>query len=84
MKIVNILNRKTLRSVCQNYCGKEIDFDKCNFNIGKPLKITYITGSYFTHENVEDIKDGDINTFQVITTNKIWEIEKLYEMKGIK
>ena len=77
MKITDIINKNTYESVCYYYLNKEIDLDKCIIEIGKPLKIVYLDGSHFTHEDVCSVRDVDDEIITIHTTKKVWTLSRL-------
>ena len=50
MVIGKIINKTTQQEVCQQYINKPIR--EILDDIGKELKVTYVDGSFFTHETV--------------------------------
>lgn len=75
MEIVLIQNLITNKSVCPQYLHKKLNMSKTEFIVGKPLKVVYEKGSFFTHENVVSVKYPDDNTIYIKTTNKVWIIK---------
>lgn len=77
MKIVSIINKTTKQDVCSQYLNKDIDMEHSYIEVGNPLKIRYKLGSFFCHEEVEDVKlDYDKKTMIIETTKKIWTLSE--------
>lgn len=82
-KMVSIVNKNTNQQVLNEKLDRELNLDKCEFEVNKPLKIVYSNGVFFSHELVKDvICDTDI--ICVITSKKIWNLVNDYDGKLIK
>lgn len=75
MEIANIINKNTGKTVCNQYLNRKIDFDKCVFELGQPLKIVYSDGLSFTHEDIWFITIIDEVTIKIETTKKVWILQ---------
>jgi len=73
-QIIMILNRNARKRVCEQYCWKFINLDKCSIESGLPLKIVYENGIMFQHEKVLEIEPFDEYGLMVTTTKKEWYI----------
>lgn len=72
MEITLIYNKHSKDESCKYYLNRKLNMDKTIIEIGKPLKIVYETGSFFTHEDVVDIEYPDEVTIRIETAKKIW------------
>lgn len=72
-----ILNKNTKEEICKQYSKKLVSNDINDFKIGEPLKIKYLAGSSFTHEDIVDIEEDDYG-FWIETTKKLWRFNYGY------
>lgn len=72
-KIILILNKDEQR-VCEYYCYKEIDLDKCIIETGLELVIYYKNGSHFKHEVVKSVEGFGEYGLKITTSKKVWYI----------
>ena len=77
LSLYMILNKQTKEEVCKQYSKKLISNDINDFKIGEPLKIKYLDGSSFTHEDVVDIEEDDYG-FWIETIKKLWRFNYEY------
>lgn len=69
-----VLNKVTNEEVCKQYSGKFILNTINDFKVGEPLKIKYIGGLSFSHEDIVDIEENDYG-FWIETTKKLWKFD---------
>lgn len=81
--IKSIINKTTKEEVCLNYDrNKALRMHSFKINntviqVGKPLKIVYEDGVFFTHEQVISVNNEfNERLFVVETTKKMWFFEK--------
>lgn len=79
-KITLITNRDG-NQILQEKCNREINIDKCVIEKYKELKIVYLDGLSFTHEEVKSIESLGEYGLKVYTTKKVWYIDIISQKK---
>jgi len=72
MQIISIKNKHANNEVCPQYLYKELDTNKTELIVGKPLLIIFKGGSFFSHENIINTECLNDKSIRVETTNKTW------------
>lgn len=72
MEIASIINKYTRKDICAQYLHRKVDLDNSIIVVGEPLKIVYITGSYFIHEEVVFVEQFSSGIISIETIKKIW------------
>lgn len=76
MWIIEKILNKNYNKVLKERCMRELNLEKCIIKTGQSLKIEYLDGIFFGHEQGVNIVYND-REIVIYTTKKIWFIKNI-------